>query len=231
MGTTRNRQIPNFNCALRYRWLLLLTLAVLSRPNCPLSAQVPAQSSRSSEATPASALPDEKSWHLLIEPQFLRPAVYFPIPGSQRTVFAPGYLKDGEPVYFTRAEYEKIHLSLDQFLTKSRANSSDKKVTARFIRTSNKTIEYAVLQSDSPLMATAVLAPDFIEKFKSLLGEKLIVAIPNRNTVFVFPAQSTDYHNYASQVLQAYRESAHPVSLEAFELSKDGLQAVGSYEE
>ena len=162
----------------------------------------------------------------------MRPAVYFPIPGAQRTVFVPGYLKEGEPVYFTQAEYEKIHLNLDQFLTKSHANSSDKKVTARFIRnTSNQTIEYAVLQSESPLMATAVLAPDFADKFKSLLGEKLIVAIPNRNMVFVFPANKSDFHQYAEPVLEAYRGSPHPVSVEAFELTSHGLQSIGSFEE
>ena len=210
--TTANRLIQNCNRALGLCVFLLFALP------SPLTA------------LHASPLPEEKTWHLLIEPKFMHPEVSFPIPQAERTVYVPGYLQDGEPVYFTKAEFDQIHLSFDQFLEKSRTNSSENKVTAKFVRTSKQIIAYALLQSESPLMATAVFAPDFIEKFKNLLGEKLIVAIPNRNTIFVFPAETSDYRDYAAQVLEIYKESAHPVSVEVFEISKTGLRTVGIYE-
>ena len=214
-----NRLFRNCNC--RQNPITLLVLLV-----CFLSLLAGERFARAE-----SPLPEEKNWHLLIEPTFMHPPVAFPIAGAERTVFVPGYLDNGVPAYLTKDEFAQIHQSFEQFLEKSLANASDKKVTARFVRNSKQVIEYAALESESPLMATAVLAPDFVEKFKSVLGDKLIVAIPNRNTLFLFPALTTDYRHYADIVLAAYNNSSQPVSVEAFELTKTGLRAIGIYEQ
>ena len=99
------------------------------------------------------------------------------------------------------------------------------------MRSSKKVIEYAAVTSDDPLTATAVLSPDFLKTFADIFGRKLLVAIPNRYTIFVFPSLATNYRDYAPMIISAYHDTPYPVSIEVFEASKDGLRATGTVEE
>ncbi len=182
-------------------------------------------------AATARAQTDAKQWHVLIEPKFMHPEVAFPIPDAERTVLVPGWLADGELHYFSKAQFDALKTSWAAFQAKSRENRTDNKVKANLARGAKKVIEYAAITSDSPLTATAVLSPDFLKKFADVFGAKLLVAIPNRYTIFVFPSLATNYRDYAPMILSAYHNSAYPVSLEIFELSADGLRSVGEFEE
>ena len=172
-----------------------------------------------------------EQWHVLIEPKFLRPEVSSPIPSAERTVLVAGYLVGDEPVYFTKKQFDGLNVTFEKFMEKSLANATSKKVKAEFVRNSKKVIEYVKLSSDSPLTATSVLSPDFLKTFADILGPKILVAIPNRYTIYAFPSLTTDYKDYAPMILNAYRESAHPVSMEVFEVSRNGMKAVGAYED
>jgi len=174
---------------------------------------------------------DAKQWHVLIEPKFMHPEISFPIPGAERTVLVPGWMADGELHYFSKAQFDSLHLDWPAFQAKARANVSDKKVKAEFARNGRKVIEYAAISSDDPLTATAVLSPDFLKTFSDIFGPKLLVAIPNRYTIFVFPSLATNYRDYAPMIIEAYNATAYPVSLEVFEVSADGLRATGTFEE
>ena len=170
-------------------------------------------------------------WHLLIEPSFMKPEVSFPIPGAERTVLVPAYMDAlNEPVYLTKAQFEALHVDLAGFLKQSLANATEKKVKAEFVRDAKKVIKYATLQSDNPLTATMVLSPDFLKSFADIFGDRPLVALPNRYTVYIFPRLASDYRKYAEMVISDYRDSAYPVSLEVFEIGPEGLKAVGMYE-
>ncbi|HEX4086479.1 MAG TPA: hypothetical protein VHY22_16315 [Chthoniobacteraceae bacterium] len=179
----------------------------------------------------AMAQQDQKAWHILIEPAFMHPEISFPISGAKRTVLVPGYLDaDGQPKYFTKKDWDAQKLTWDDFQAKASANVTDKKISGQLVRDEKKVVLYAALTSDSPLTATMVLAPDFLKKFKDIFGPKVLVAIPNRFTVYVFPSLASDYRNYAPMVIRAYQNSAYPVSLEVFEISDRGIKAIGIYD-
>lgn len=104
-------------------------------------------------------------------------------------------------------------------------------MSGELIRDSKKVVEYAAMTSQSPLTATMILAPDFpLKKFQDIFGPKLLVAVPNRFTVYVFPALASEYRGYSPLVLRAYQDSPFPVSLEVFEISPQGLRAIGTFE-
>jgi hypothetical protein len=171
------------------------------------------------------------TWHLLIEPIFMKPEVSFPIPGAERTVFVPAYMDAlNEPVYLTKAQFAALGVDFAGFLKQSLANASDKKVKAEFVRDEKQVVKYATLQSDNPLTATMVLSPQFLKMFADIFGDKPLVALPNRYTVYIFPKLASDYRNYAEMVISDYRDSAYPVSLEVFEVGSEGMKAVGTYE-
>lgn len=162
----------------------------------------------------------------------MRPPVTFPIPGAERTVLVPGYrTEDGEVRYFTRAQYDALGLDWPAFQAKAAANKTDKKVKATFARNKKGVVEFATFASEHPLTATSVLVPEFRRTFEETFGPKMLVAVPNRYTVYIFPALASTYRDYAPMILEAYRATPYPVSVEVFELSENGLRAIGIFED
>ena len=161
----------------------------------------------------------------------MRPEVSFPISGARHTLLVPGYLADGDPHYFSKKDWEALGLTWDAFRGRAAQNATQKKVAAQLIRDRNKVVQYAAVSSDDPLTATMILAPSFLKTFKDIFGPTLLVALPNRFTVYVFPDLASGYKDYSSLVIQAYQDSAYPVSLEVFEISPAGIRAVGAFED
>lgn len=188
-------------------------------------------------ANPAE-LPPEASWRILIEPRFMHPAVSQPIPGAQATLLAAGYSApesgDDEIHYFQKAEWESLgkpDWALFVQKTQAAASAELTRLTPTLVRDRNQVIECAILHSDRQTTACALLAPEFRKRFADIFGPKLLVAVPDRFTIYVFPSLASRYAEYGSQVLSVYRSSPYRVSLELFELSAQGLRTVGSFEE
>jgi hypothetical protein len=74
-----------------------------------------------------------------------------------------------------------------------------------------------------------VLAPEFSTLFSETLGPDILVAIPNRFRIFVFPRASPAYQRFSEIVIAEYDSSAYPVSKELFSIRKGKLVAIGSY--
>lgn len=176
---------------------------------------------------------DETQWRVSLEPKFLRSPVTSPIPAAKRTELAAGRLTDAELQPFARAEFTALGVEWEKFLDRSRANASADlaSLKPRFERNARKDIVYGALESKRPIVSSAVLAPGFLGLWKDTLGEKVLVVVPNRFAVFVFPRIASDYQSYFPMVVRAYRDSAHPVSVEVFEVSKAGWKCVGAYED
>lgn len=104
-----------------------------------------------------------------------------------------------------------------------------KSATTEYQRNRRRVIEYAVVRSPEGLAASAVLAPNFLEHFQETLGPTVLLVVPNRYVAFVFPKLAGSYEEYASVILEAYRATAWPVSLEVFELGPGGLKTIGAF--
>jgi len=99
------------------------------------------------------------------------------------------------------------------------------------VRNRNKVIEYAQFRSDRPIVASAVLAPGFLNLFRDTLGEKVLLIVPNRYTAYVFPSLVNNIEDYSPMVIRGFRDSAYPVSVEVFEVTARGVRSVGIFEE
>ncbi len=175
---------------------------------------------------------DAASWHVLIEPAFMSPPVTHPISGAKKTVLAAGYEEaDGSLTYFSEDKFDALKVSWDDFAKRAAQNKTTHKLATKFVRDSKDVIQYAVLASDNPLTATAVLSPDFGKKLADIFGDRPLVVVPNRYTVFVFPRLASEYQEYAPMVQEAFHATPYPVSLEVFEADDDGLKAIGAYDE
>ena len=128
---------------------------------------------------------------------------------------------------------ESLKLTWPEFEAKARKNAAEElaKLHPRYERDARKSIIYAALESDRPVVAAAVLAPGFLDLWKDSLGEKVLVIVPNQCTAYVFPRLASEYLSYAPMVFRANQESTYPVSVEVFEVSATGWRCLGAYEE
>jgi hypothetical protein len=175
----------------------------------------------------------EPKWRVLLEPKSMRREVVWEIPGAQRTAFAPVVVAGEEylpPPRKVVAPFGDIWPEVRE--QAARAAATDlATLKPRYVRDRREVIQYAELRSDRPLVASAVLAPEFLALFQDTLGEKVLLVVPSQFQAFVFPALAGNYQDYWPMVFEAYRATPWPVSVEVFEVSKEGLRAVGVYQE
>lgn len=177
---------------------------------------------------PAAA---EDVWHLLPEPKFFGYEAAWPIEGSQKTVLVPAREKNGEIHPLRQSEIQERGISREAI--EATAYPAAAKVLEglipQYVRDERGVIQYAILESDNPLTASAVLAPEFADVFAETLGPDLLVAIPHRNRIYVFSKQSPVYRHIAEQVIVDYASSSYPVSKEVFAVKNGQLSAIGRY--
>jgi len=156
----------------------------------------------------------------------------WPIEGSERTVLVPAKYVNGEILPLKREEAASSGVSRKEILAQALPAAEAVLATLKpeYIRDANKVIEYAVLQSDSPLTASAVLAPGFAKLFEQTLGPDVLIAIPNRTRIFVFPRLSSAYERLSDLVVVEYGSSSEPVSREIFTINNGTLTALGRYQ-
>lgn len=172
------------------------------------------------------------TWHMLIEPTYMRPDYPSPVEGTKDVVLTPALIKDGEATYLKKADVARLNLDLESVrrVARAAAGAEVKKFKPEFVRDARGVMQYAVITTDSPATAGAVLAPEFAAMFADTLGPDLLVAIPNRYRVYVYPALAGDFASTAGLVLRDYELSPYPVSKEVFRLTPRGLRAVGTFE-
>lgn len=183
-------------------------------------------------ALATSGYAQETRWFLLPQPKFMRPDFMLPIPGTKDTILTPVLIKDHDVTPLTEETQKRLGLNLDSIRRVSRASASAAlaDLVPQIIRDKKGVAVFAILQSDKPVVAPTVLAPDFIDKFEDLFGPDLLVAIPNRYRIYVYPALASRFQDTADFVLSDYQVSAYPVSKEVFRVTRDGIEAIGTFE-
>jgi len=182
---------------------------------------------------PAAEPQPENTWRIWFESRAVHAPVATAIPDSKRTVWAAGFLGEDGLTPFSKDEYAALKVGAETFALRAQANAAAdlKTLKPEYMRNRSKVIEYAEFHSDRPIVASAVLAAGFLHLFKDTLGEKVLLIVPNRFTAYVFPSLASNIEDYCPMILQAFHETAYPVSTEVFELSAGGARSVGLFEE
>lgn len=178
-----------------------------------------------------SLLAADSRWVLLVEPSFTDHKMRRAIPGSERTIVSMARVVDGEVVPLTRDQKRGIPITFAEIEAEARRSASEvfSQLKPTYVRDRRGVIEYAVLESENPLTATSVLAPEFAQAFASTLGPDLLVAIPTQFQVFVFSRQDLAYQRMGETLIASYLEATYPVSREIFALENGRLRSLGEY--
>lgn len=210
------RQSARFKTGL-VRWVVLAWLGIAASAFC--------------QSEPAQA-----NWRVTMAAKFTLPQVSQPIPGSNTTVLVPACVESaGNVRAMTQDEFAALGVDWAAFLAKAGLGGSAElaKLKPEWVRDRHRVIECAILRAAQPGddLTAVLFAPEFIPRFTPVFGRTLLVAIPDRHTIYLFPKLASRYPEYAQKVLAVYGKSKNPVTRELFELSVGGLRAVGTYEE
>ena len=167
---------------------------------------------------------------ILLGGSFERPPVHAFLQGSKRTLLYPAMVGPHGEVTPLEGSAWMTASGWDRLIKRSRDNSSLLLSTLDplLIRDRKGVLQMAVLTTDSPLVATCILSPGFLTRFSALFGPELIVAVPTRNKVYIFPKLANRLPDMTQNIRDDYLISAMPVSTELFEISKKGIRAVGN---
>lgn len=181
--------------------------------------------------SPFTLQADEKQGEpaLLILPSFHHPAISRYLPGAKRTLITTAVVSKSGEITYLKADTFSTPEEWDHFIQDARETLMLQLATLNptMVRDEHGVIQMAVVSSDTPITASLILLPGFLNHFSAIFGPELLIVIPAQNKICVFP----NLANHLPQMISAIRDdsiiSSMPASTEIFELNRHGLQAVG----
>ncbi len=176
---------------------------------------------------------------LIVEPSFYHRPLECLIPGARKTVVTAAWMDPLHPTsfFFLKPSLQTIQPSwMDSFFQKGRNSLSEHLalLTPRFVRDEHQIILTAILESNDPLAASTILAPNFGEEFIKIFGPQMLIAIPSASRIYVFSKLLSALPLLAPVIKDDYLLATIPLSLEIFELDfklgERQLHAIGSLE-
>jgi len=167
---------------------------------------------------------------ILVGGAYENPPIHCYLEGSKHTILYPASISEkGE---CTPLAHDKKFTSSDwdRFIKESQERTSLLLATLDpvMVRDRAGIIQMAVLTADNPMVASCVLSRGFRRRFTAIFGPELIIAIPARNKLYVFPKLANRLPSAIQTILDDHLISPMPVSNELFELSDKGLHAIGT---
>ena len=167
---------------------------------------------------------------LLLGGSFERPPVHAFLPGSKKTLLYPATVGSHGEITPIGGSSWMTSSGWDRLVRNARDRSAHLFSTLEplTIRDRKGILQMAVITGDDPLICSCILTPGFLNRFSALFGPELIVAVPTRNKVYIFPKLANRLPDMTQNIRDDYLISAMPVSTELFEISKKGIRAVGN---
>jgi hypothetical protein len=191
-----------------------LVLFYLLLGSCALLAAEPA----AKKAAAAKLEP----YLMLPEPRVMRTERSVTPAAAQRTVLSPAReMADSPGIEIYPAEdFKKLGLSPESFLQRSQraADRLLSVVTPEVIKNAAGQPLYAVYRGERPIYASLLVAPQLPGVFKELFGEEIWAVLPDRNSLYIFPAKPEALEDFLPDLLQRFQDDAHAASGEIFAL-------------
>ena len=165
---------------------------------------------------------------IILDPYFYRTPISEAIDGSTKTVL--GYYDETEGKVTPLPTPPRQPISELHTLAVAYAQVILKKTSLKLIRDRHGVIVAIRIEDQDPALSSIVLTPGFVDRFANLLGKDCLVAIPNRQTVFLFPRLGSNLEEFSVPLRGIYHNSVWPVSTELFEGRTGGLHAIRDFE-
>ncbi len=155
--------------------------------------------------------------------------VVAPLAGAQKTRLAAHYEWDFGVRPFTKKVWEERGLDWDRFLPAARALADRiaEKIEPKLVRDHRGVVLYAIVADEDPFLTGVLLSPKLRERFRETLGDRIHAVLLERNRLYLFPATGGTLAEFGPALVEEYRRSKFPVSLEIFLLDHEGPRVVG----
>jgi hypothetical protein len=165
---------------------------------------------------------------MLPEPRAMESARSVIPPGAQQTVLSPARETDSSPFIapLSAAEMEAIGISPTSYAEQARRHTDQllRTLEPEWIRAADGTVLYAVYRGDRPIYASLMIAPSLPRVFEKAIGPEIWVAAPDRNALFIFPANSPHLNDFIPDLLDRYETNPYAASCEIFAWKKGATQ-------
>ncbi|MFT5471016.1 MAG: hypothetical protein ACI8UO_006149 [Verrucomicrobiales bacterium] len=167
---------------------------------------------------------------VMLAPRFMGYQVSREIEGAKSTVMVPAQLDQLVLETLTEARWKEEKLDWDSWMveTLKTADQLIEEIDVEWFKDDNEVFLYASIDSKSPLLSSVVFSEKFLPIFEERFGSAVLVVIPDRSSIFVFPKFASKLENYSITLAKRYRESLSKVSDEIFEIDAEGCRVVGS---
>jgi hypothetical protein len=167
---------------------------------------------------------------LILDPYFYRSPVTIPVEGTKVTVLAYYRVVDSETLApAKRQELSETGQSASTQQTLDHARRLLGTIKPEVIRDSKGVITALIVRSMDPTLSSLLLLPDFGNRYADMLGPNCYFAVPNRQTVLLFPRLATDIQSFAPLVHSLYHNDPWPISTEIFECTDGRLRVCGRF--
>jgi hypothetical protein len=203
--------------------------------SAPAPASTPA--STATTTTAATAVPERKlePFLLLPMPKLLGTANAKAVGGSVTTVFCPAREIAAPPYIevYTDDDFAKLGISIDAFEKKAR-QAAERLLTVyrpELIKDDAGRVRYGVYRGEKPIFACLMMAPSLGKVFQNVFGKEVIVAMPDRNALYVFPPNTAVVDDFAGDLEFRYESALSAASDEVFIIKADNgeISALGSF--
>jgi len=167
---------------------------------------------------------------VLLEPSFDTPEIYHEVQGASKTVLAPARItKYGAVDTFTEKEWAAEKLDWPAVLPKAmaRAEKLNAATEIEWVRDDRGALLYGLLQSEDSFLSSIIFCKGFLPRFEAMLGKEVLAVVPDRHIIYVFPRQGVEFEKFGPALIAKHREAKNPVSLEVFQVDKQGCRVVG----
>ena len=167
-----------------------------------------------------------------IEPASMRTESAQPMPGSKLTVVCPAREDELGLSRLSAEEFKATGLNWEQFLKEAAATAAAHLKTLKpgIHKDAKGRPAYAVLKSESHLTSGVILCPEFHAQFKEFFGDRLVVMVPDRFTVYVFSRGFGGFQAMGPEIVEKFSGSTWPCSREAFEVTASGVKCLGAFD-
>jgi hypothetical protein len=162
---------------------------------------------------------------LLPEPKVMRNPLSYTPEGAESTVLTPARELADVPgiIAYSQEDFKKLGLSVVTFVERAK-KVADKRLSTikpEFIKDDEGRIKYAVYRGDSPLIASLMVAPSLSDIFEPYFGKIIWVAMPDRHSLFIFPANADSLEEFTADLAERYLSDPRAASSEIFALQKN----------
>ncbi|MDF1755703.1 MAG: hypothetical protein P1U89_23135 [Verrucomicrobiales bacterium] len=166
---------------------------------------------------------------LLLVGSFEKADITSDVEGAKKAQLAAAYVWKYGVRLFTDESWEQQGLKWEDFSERAGvlADELAAKIKPEFIRNHHGVIDYAIVTGESAFFSSVITSPRFLQPFADTLGDKIHAVVVDRNILYAFPATGGKLADFSPALVEIFEETPMPVSLEVFEIDKNGYRVIG----